>query len=279
MEPALLPGDGILVSKIHYGPRIDLNSFFSSNNEKIGLRLPGVSEVKRGDIIVFNSPLDYSTNIVKRCVALPGDTLEIKNSRLFINNLPVRNISTLFSFKVISSDTASIDKFLSVFKISVDSSRFSQKKNIYYLSMSNLNAEKLSQIKGIDTILKITAPIIENGELFLKSPQINWTKENYGPLVIPKKGTQIILNNESLPMYAAILKFEQKSIRFKQNAVYLNNKVITSYTLRNNYYFVMGDNRDHSYDSRWIGFIPYNLIIGKAVYILFSEGRLFKKIE
>jgi signal peptidase I len=109
---------------------------------------------------------------------------------------------------------------------------------------------------------------------FPRNPLFHWSIDNFGPLVIPKKGLKISLNKESYILYRQIInQFEKVAFTRKDSLFYLNGELKTDYTFKNNYYFMLGDNRHDSNDSRYWGFVPEECIIGRATLILFSNGE------
>lgn len=204
MENTLLAGDFLFVNKYVYGPKVPFTD----------IRLPGLQKVKRGDVIVFKYPKDPSLNYIKRCVALGGDTLQIRAGRVFVNGKAV--------------------------------------------------------------------PLPENGQLigsrvppgepdFMIFPQFSdYNKDNYGPVRIPRKGDVVKLTPATFPLYAALIAGEGHEVNLMGRVVFVDGSPTGSYTISDNYYFAMGDNRDNSLDSRFWGFLPQKLILGQALMVYWS---------
>lgn len=285
MQNTLLPGDMVIVSKINYGARLPFTPFSLPYIQKqipntnlpsyvnITLpyfRLPGISEIKRNDIIAFNFPfekeypIDQRTVFIKRCVAVAGDTIEIKKGNILVNNKFIdisnykNNIILQYKFKV--KDDMTFFNKIKNFKIY---NIYQKTKNIWIVYIDSLNLKKIKN--NNKNILKI--------EKIINFTENNVNIDNLGPLYIPKKNDRILLNKNNIKFYSKIID--------------TNTKEHTYYTFKNNYYFVVGDNRYDSYDSRFWGLIPENHIIGKILCIIFSYDksnktirwkRLFKKI-
>ena len=289
MENTLLQGDKILVSKMNYGPKLPrspfeipwLNVLFYLNKEARAKadttwwrykRLPGFSEVNRGDIFVFQFPGNKNEVFIKRCIALPGDTFQIINSDVFINNRiqspPVE------SKKVYSVWYNNIDSF----NIITDSLNIpaygwwsGEQGNTMEIILTNRLKKQLYGIKCIDSI---TSSINEHGfasNYYPWNERYSWTLDNMGPFIIPGKEFKIKPDKDKLILYKKILeRFEQISITNDSVEWEVNDSVVSDYRFKQDYYFMLGDNRNASNDSRYWGFVPEENIIGKAVLILFS---------
>lgn len=224
MEDALFPGDNIVVSKLNYGPRLPafpaeipwINLFYANKPAlakshiptQANRRLGGFSKIKQADIIVFKSVVSNDEYLVKRCIGLPGNLLQIINGRVLINN-----------------------RFLEV-------------------------------MPGVKPVLKYT------GTAAYKNPG----PENLGPILVPEKGMQITLNREIFGFYKWAIFNEEPDLYENQGIFYLNGTPVASYTFKQDYYFMMGDNRNSSYDSRFWGFVPEANIEGKAI-LTFCFGK------
>ncbi|KJD35660.1 hypothetical protein PW52_07905 [Tamlana sedimentorum] len=287
MENTLFKEDVILVSKLQYGPRLPqspfdvpwLNIAFYFNDDARKRikedwweynRLPGLTTIKKGDVFVFNSTWDKEFIMVKRCIALPGDTLSINDAEIYINRKVFEepnSVKNSYSFKVknkmdlyIALDSFSSNIFL---------------KNRSKLSEANLTRFQLEHLKKQNYIDSVSKRIdsFASHEIFLKETgSVKWTVDNMGPIVIPKEGMQIDLNPLTFSMYGkSINKFEDHEVTEKNGIYFIDNSPMSTYTFKQDYFFMMGDNRKETLDSRKFGFVPESNIVGKVQCVLFSK--------
>jgi len=261
MENSLIPGDGILISKMTYGPRLYFGelSFFSSSI----FQLPGFGRVNRNDVIVFNSPKEQDLILVKRCIGLPGDIIHIENEKVLLGGKVVHEDVPIYKYWVYTKQRKEISKVLDSMRLLTGQFYYRISKGYFVATLNKRNVNVLKDNKYVDSVKR---EIPEDNSPIFNS----WTKDDFGPITVPKQGTMIILDSASLSNYADIIAKENKSVEFSENGVYINGLFKTNYTFKNNYYFMMGDNRDNSTDSRWIGFVPESYLIGKVFLVLYS---------
>lgn len=319
MDDTLFAGDYIVVNKLAYGARLPLTPLsIPFSHQTIGSfpayatwwtwnyhRVPGYSEIKRNDIIVFNFPaedlfplttgqsinypVDHRTHFIKRCVGLPGDTFRIIDREIFVNGkeLPFPK-NVLFNY-IVKMDSAN-HKSVNLKKLGMLRESEQGKYILTTLSLLASQADSLSLIKQIISVEpELSHAGIFDGQLFPHDEKFAWNLDNYGSMIIPKKGSTIHLSEDSLPLYERIIvNYEHNRIDVKNDSIFINGKYATTYTFKMNYYFMMGDNRHFSMDSRYWGFVPEDHIVGKATMILFSYdkpnghvrwNRCFKSIE
>ncbi|MPR36874.1 signal peptidase I [Salmonirosea aquatica] len=304
MENSLLVGDFLFVSKLHYGTRTpktplqvplthqtiwgtDIPSYL----DWIQLpqyRLPGFSEVKSGDVVVFNyppelqHPVDLKTNYIKRCIGTPGDKVEIRNAQVFLNGKPMENPVRLENEYFVSTTTAvNEDK---VFREN-DISEFSTYTETYndtiptndesgYIVYTTVDkAAKLKEYDFVRDVRQVVAPAdISEPSLYPSSSLIKWNRDNYGPITVPKEGVTIQLTPENVAFYGNVIKYYEgnENVEVSEGKVTVDGKAIDGYTFKQDYYFMMGDNRHNSADSRYWGFVPKDHIVGKAVFVWMS---------
>ena len=372
LEKSLLVGDFLFVSKYNYGARTPMTTVAAPMvHDTIPLintksytkwpqlpyfRLPGYEKIKNNDIVVFNwpidtvyqfrdplhrhtwKPIDKRSNYVKRCVGIPGDKIEIKNSDLYVNDkllvLPER-AKPQFSYSAKFKEGSAIDETFLLSLNTYNNDKFQRYNNfVVFPSLTDESLAKLKTLsnieeitKNIDTINKrfsyafklienyqdtdisqivsklkdnkINAVIRETDKLlfvdypensiveFLKKhPSVistteispifpnnnkNWTADNLGPIYIPQAGKTVTLKPETLPYYKRLItEYEGNTLQQIGNEIRINGQLATSYTFKQDYYWMMGDNRHNSEDSRYWGYVPADHIVGKPIFIWMS---------
>ncbi|HEX8349279.1 MAG TPA: signal peptidase I [Hymenobacter sp.] len=313
MEHSLLVGDYLFVSKLHYGPRTpqtplqvplthqtiwgtDMKSY-SEALQLPSYRLPGFSEIKGGDVVVFNVPFesqhpaDLRTNYIKRCVAVAGDVLEIKDTQVFVNGKPMTNPPQSQNRYFLQVNEPIRDKVFRDQGVSdfnnpsgIPQPQFSQFGPAYMVDATPATAAYFKQQPFVKGVVQDKSPAGQaEPDVFPNNPdyphsqpaspvRFKWNRDNYGPLQLPKKGQTVKLTPENTPIYEKIiLRYERnEGITVIDGVIKQNGQPLTSYTFKQNYYFMMGDNRHDSLDSRYWGFVPEDHIVGKAVLIWLS---------
>ena len=357
LEKTLLIGDFLFVSKFHYGARTPTSAVsFPMVHDTIPIiktrsylkkpqlpyfRLPGFQEVQRNEIVVFSwpadtvrkffvkekgikKPIDKKSNYVKRCVGIPGDTLEIINGFVHINGIQnklperartqyshfgynkkgvsskmlldngyknftrkyrIENITQesyealvphilgrisndINNFVVITPSAGLPPRLLGKLRLRAKELLDVQKE----LTLTLKEAQELQEKGILDSIVrKITKTKTANSNFFPNEIPYNWNEDNFGPILIPKSGMTIELNESNLPLYKKIIReYENNTLTKKGSSLFINGKEATTYTFKKDYYWMMGDNRHRSEDSRYWGYVPDDHILGKPILIWFS---------
>lgn len=260
-------------------------------------RFPGFQEIKRNDIVVFNwpadnridindaskgiriKPLDKKSNYVKRCVGVPGDKLEIKEGYVYINGvqnkLPgrakvqfARNVDVSASVNPNSLPKIMYERY----KITDPIQRIGEKRYVFY-SVTNDVAEQLKNRHDVEGVSRAYRYLDGEREesIFPHSDEYAWNNNFFGPIDIPGVGETVALTLSNLPLYKKIItEYEGNTLSVAGNQIKINGEVADSYTFKQNYYWMMGDNRDNSQDSRTWGFVPFDHVLGKPVFVWFS---------
>jgi len=338
MEKTLLVGDFLFVNKMYYGCRLPMTPFSvplmhdkipflnaKSYTEIIKfpyIRLPKIQSVKRNDNVVFNwpmeaeLPIDKRMNYIKRCVALPGDSLQIVDREIIINGersiLPERS-QTQFEYFVVTNGSGFNRKQLrEEFNIYYSKKRemdpndynqviqLNQSGTEYLVFIPSESVEAFSKLPNVVKVFPINAetdfeeydkdiPMTlrnyyervasSSQELFpnhfhSEILEFNYTRDNFGPIYIPKKGVTVALDRKSLYFYERIIEvYEGNTLKVEGDEIYINGNLATEYTFKQDYYWMMGDNRHNSLDSRFWGYVPEDHIVGKPVFIWMSYDK------
>jgi len=305
LEKSLLIGDFLFVSKFHYGARVPMTTIaapmvhdslpfvgtksYLKKPQLPYFRIPGFQKIKRNEIVVFNwptdtvrffrdhsnihvdKPIDKKSNYVKRCVGIPGDSLKIKDGYIFINGkqtvLPDR-AKPQYIHKVTTDGQQLSPSLLKRYDVTEGSFQ----GEYYFLNLTDENAAKLKYNPYVKSITKQLTPSGSyDSSIFPHNPQYPWSVDNFGPIYIPEAGKTVALTAQSLPFYKRIIEdYEKNDLTINGNEIYINGKLADSYTFKQDYYWMMGDNRHNSEDARYWGYVPFDHVVGKPVFIWFS---------
>ncbi|MGN7819406.1 signal peptidase I [Chitinophaga sp. 22536] len=343
MEKTLLVNDFLFVSKISYGPRIPMTPLampfvhhtmpFTKSTKAYSeaikwkyKRLPGFSDIKRYDVVVFNfpegdtvaidapdpsyynmvrqngwaavnnsyqiihRPVDKRENYIKRCMAEAGDTIKIVHGAVYVNGqeAPVPPGSQHKYVVETTGDQLNASR-LEELGITGPEYTFDNNKYVYNLTPDNVAALKQFPIVKNISVYEESNYVDFNYNMVFPhdTAHFKWTEENFGPLYIPKKGATVKLDDSNIAIYDRVIRvYEGNTLERKDGKFIINGQPADSYTFKMNYYWMMGDNRNNSLDSRFWGFVPEDHVVGKAWLIWMSYGdngirwsRLFRGIK
>jgi signal peptidase I len=283
MEQNLLVGDYLFVSKLHYGPRMPMSVGMPFTSIYLpGVRFPykrfgGFSRVQRGDPIVFNhppkqGPIDQKLHYIKRVIGLPGEDISVRDKVVHIDGRPLPLGEGMQQYWIVTKSDA--------------------RYQIPRMRMREIGISEVAPTRSATTVRILATPsavrqvqdwswvrsvrpyVTENAGMGprMYPDERGYTRDQYGPVHIPAKGETVTLTDENWPVFRpVIVGYEGRDARQMTDSTFaIEGERTTTYTFEQNYYFVMGDNRDNSKDSRFWGFVPMDHIVGKALFTYFS---------
>ena len=291
-------------------------------------RLPGFGHIERNDVVVFNfpagdtvalevqqdqdyysllrnynndrafvknnftvlsRPVDKKENYIKRCVGIPGDTIEVRGGYLYVGNkLSKQYPHAKMTYTIATNGQVSLDEFVEEQDMNPEGLNYDPNSKMYIANLSNDQVAAIKKMNGVIAIAPFVLDKNDTRDNAFPNDTANfkWNRDFYGPFIVPKAGQQVTLSLQNIALYQRIIaNYEHNSLDIKDGKIFINGKETTTYTFQMNYYWMMGDNRHNSADSRYFGFVPDDHIVGKAWFVWLSFGnkgirwnRLFRSI-
>jgi signal peptidase I len=267
----------VVVFNFPEGDTVAVN--FASQNYHDLIRMHGRERVlndQRAFGKIYSRPVDKKENYIKRCIGVPGDVIEIIDGDVFVNGKEQENhIGRQYNYIVTTDGSLLNPRVFDRIGIRKEDRNDIFSGGRYLLPLTVDQEKELSVLKNVVSVKKFVMPKGNyDVNIFPHNPAFSWNVDNFGPLYIPKKGESIDISIDNLPLYERVIGvYEGNKLEVIDSLVFINGQPVTSYTFKLDHYWMMGDNRHKSADSRFWGFVPEDHVVGKASLIWMSMDK------